>query len=217
MRTLVTYCRMALLVVALLSIPIMAEAQVGSGVARERDSLINLISQDTSRARLAVLYYQLAEKYGKLGQYPKLMEAAEKAVSNSKSSKDYNTLCKTYMLLGQCYVMADDAVNAIQSYLSARGALEKKYNEDNKTYRNKQIENGVAENQLKDLQRSKTDTELEADIDVKIGMVYFNRGHYSHSIDNFSDALISYESIGADDKALNMKRHLAISYYMRGN
>jgi hypothetical protein len=51
---------MALLAVALLAIPVMAEAQTGAVAARERDSLINLISRETSECRLAVLNYQLA-------------------------------------------------------------------------------------------------------------------------------------------------------------
>lgn len=214
MRTLVTYCRMALLAVALLSIPIMAEAQMGSSVTRERDSLINLISRETSESRLAVLNYQLAEKYGALGQYPKLMDAVDKAVSYSNTCKDYNTLYKSHMLAGQCYVMADDAANAIQRYLSARGALEKKYNDANDAYKKEQAERDVKD--IKDLPKTAADEETDADICVKIGMVYFNRGHYLHAIDNFNDAHEKYKDpkVGAHEKAVNMKRHLAISYYM---
>ncbi|MBO7565556.1 MAG: tetratricopeptide repeat protein [Bacteroidales bacterium] len=214
MRTLVTYFRMALLVVTLLSIPIMAEAQAGSGVARERDSLINLISQDTSASRLAALHYQLAEKYMRLGQFPKLIDAADKAVSYSKTCKDYITQYKAHLLVGDYYIMDDDAANAIQRYLLARGALEKKYSEENKAYRDRQSENGVDKNNIKDLDRPKSEQEIEADISAKIGMVYFNRQHYIHSIDYFSDALISYEIVDAKDKVLNMKRNLAISYFM---
>ena len=220
---------MALLAVALLSIPVMAQAQAGSGTARERDSLINLISRETSECRLAVLYYQLAEKYGALGQYPKLMEAADKAISYSSSSqcKDYTTLYKSHLLVGECYLMADDAENAIKRYLSARSALDKKYNEEKRAYRDNQTKMGVKESDLKDIERSPEDQEICADIDVKIGMVYFRRGHYIHSIDDFGDARTVYEDIAngkdtpvdvklrAETKALNMMRHLAISYYMR--
>ena len=208
---------MALLAVALISIPVMAEAQAGSGAARERDSLINLISRETSECRLAVLYYQLAEKYGALRQYPKLMDAADKAISYSSNSqcKDYTTLYKSHLLVGECYLMADDAVSAIQRYLSARSALDKKFDEEKRAYRDKQTKMGVKENEIKDIEPSPADKEIDADIVVKIGMVYFRKGHYIHSIDDFSDALISYESIGADEKAIDMKRHLAISYFMR--
>ena len=206
---------MALLAVALLSIPIMAEAQMGSSAARERDSLINLISRETSESRLAVLNYQLAEKYGNLGQFPKLMDAVEKAVSYSNRCKDYTTLYKAHMLAGQYYVMADDAENAIQRYLSARGALEKKHNDANDAYKKQQAEKGVKEKDIKDLEKTNAEKETDADIVVKIGMVYFNRGHYIHAIDNFDDARLTYDEVGAEEKAINMKRHLAISYYMR--
>ena len=215
MRTLVTYCRMALLAVALLSIPVMAEAQTGSGGARERDSLINLISHETDEGRLAVLNYQLAEAYGRLHQYPKLMEAADKAASYSQSSKDYNTLYKSHILVGDCYVMADDPVSAIQRYLSARGALDKKFNEENKANKERQTAQGVKSEDIKDLTRSDADKEMDADIDVKIGMVYFKKGHYVHSIDYFSDALDTYSNVGANDKALEIKQHLATSFNMR--
>ena len=207
---------MALLAVALLAIPVMAEAQTGAVAARERDSLINLISRETSESRLAVLNYQLAEKYGSLGQYPKLMEAVDKSIMFSNNCKDYTTLYKANMLAGECYVMADDAVNAIQRYLSARDALERKFKEENKAYRQKQADDGVADADIQNLVQSDSERETIADITAKIGMVYFNRKHYIHSIDDFSDALITYESIkGAEEKAVNMKRHLAISYYMR--
>ena len=222
---------MALLAVALLAIPVMAEAQTGAVAARERDSLINLISRETSECRLAVLNYQLAEKYGKLGQYPKLMEVADKAISyaNNSQCKDYTTLYKSHLLVGECYLMADDAVSAIQRYLSARGALDKKFNDEKNAYKKQQLELGVAEKDIKELSQSLVDREIDADIVVKIGMVYFRRGHYIHSINDFSDALISYETISedadvtpdmkrrVDEKILNMKRHLAISYYMRGD
>ncbi len=209
---------MALLAVALISIPVMAEAQAGSGAARERDSLINLISRETSENRLAVLYYQLAEKYGSLGQYPKLMDAADKAALYSNNCKDYTTLYKANILAGDCYVMADDAVNAIQRYLTARDALERKFKEANRENRERQREQGVAEDNIEDLKQSEADIETIADITVKIGMVYFNRGHYIHSIDDFSDALITYQGIsGAEEKEVNMKRHLAVSYFMRGD
>ena len=208
---------MALLAVALLLIPVMAQAQAGSGAARERDSLINLISRETSESRLAVLNYQLAEKYGSLGQYPKLMEAADKSAMYANSCKDYATLYKANMLAGECYVMADDVVNAIQRYLSARDALERKLKEENRINRERQREQGIPENEIKDLEQSDADKVAIADITVEIGMVYFNRQHYIHSIDDFGDALTTYESVGAEDKAINMKRHLAVSYFMRND
>ena len=217
MRTLVTYCRMTLLAVALLTIPILAQAQVGAGVARERDSLINLISQEHDASRLAVLHYQLAERYDALQQYPKLLDAADKAVRYCNECKDYNILYKAYILRGKYYGMKGDAVNAIQQYLSARSALEKKYNEARKRHNEEQIRNGVPKENIKELERPTADTETEADIVMEIGKVYFGRGHYIHSIDDFSDALITYESIGADDKAISAKSLLAISYCKRND
>jgi tetratricopeptide (TPR) repeat protein len=208
---------MALLAVALLAIPVMAEAQAGSSAARERDSLINLISRETSESRLAVLNYQLAEKYGRLGQYPKLMEAADKASIYANNCKDYATLHKANMLAGECYVMADDAVNAIQRYLSARDALERKFKEENRVNRERQREQGIPERDIKDLKQSDEERETIADITVKIGMVYFNRGHYIHAIDDFSDALVVYDELGVEEKSVNIKRHLAVSYYMRND
>ena len=208
---------MALLAVALFSVPILAEAQVGSGVARERDSLINLISQEDDNRRLADLYYQLAERYNLLNQHVKQNDAAEKATRYANECKDYQTLYKAQMLLGNYYVMQDDAVNAIQKYLSARNALDKKFNEERRIYREEQVAKGVPNDQIKDLVRPAAEIEAEADITKEIGMVYFDRGHYIHSIDDFSDALISYESIGADEKALKVKHNLASSYAMHGD
>ncbi|MCR5455558.1 MAG: tetratricopeptide repeat protein [Bacteroidales bacterium] len=215
MRRLVTYCRMTLLAIALLSVPILAQAQMGARISRERDSLVNLISHETDTARLAVLHYQLAERYGQLNQNRKLAEAADKAVTYANKCKDYTTLYKSQIMLGENYMLNNDAVNAIQKYLSARGVLEKKYNEERKKYIDEQTARGVKQENIKELERSAADVEADADIVVRIGMVYFERGHYIHSIDDFSDALITYESIGADEKALNMKKFLAISYYKR--
>ncbi|MBQ1698289.1 MAG: tetratricopeptide repeat protein [Bacteroidales bacterium] len=214
MRTLVTYCRMALLAVVMLSIPILAEAQVGTVVARERDSLINLISQEDDVQRLAVLNYQLAERYQSLGQFSKLLETADKAVRYSNECKDYNTMYSSYMMLGNYYVMKDDAQNAIKKYLSARSALDKKFGEERKKFSDEQTARGIPKEKQKELERPLADREADADIVYEIGMVYFNRGHYVHAIDYFGDALNSYEEIGAEEKALRTKRSLAISYAM---
>jgi len=217
MRTLVTYGRMTLLAIALLSIPILAQAQMGSSLPRERDSLINLISHETDEQTLAVLYCQLAERYSRLGQNGKFVGAAEKAVTYASNCKDYGTLAKSQILLGDNYVLKDDAENAIKKYLSARSTLEKKFSEERQKYIDEQTEKGVKKEEIKELERPVSEVEADADIVVKIGEVYFNRGHYIHSIDDFSDALITYESIGAEEKAIDMKQRLAISYYQRGD
>lgn len=188
---------------------------MGTSVSRERDSLINLISHEEDTSRLAVLYYQLAERYGRLNQNRKLAEAAEKAVVFANRIKDYNILYKSQILLGDNYMLNDDAVPAIQKYVAARGALDKKYNEENRRYIDQQTALGASQEDIMDIELPEADIEADADILVKISMVYFEKGHYIHSIDYFSDALIKYESIGAEDKSLNMKKMLAICYYKR--
>ena len=218
MRTLETYYRMMLLAAALLLVPLFAKAQNGlTGIARERDSLINVISKESDHNRLGKLYLELAYRYLYLYQYNKLSEAAEKAVLYSNESNDTQTLFDSYLLLGHNYIVQDVPVKAIESYLSARGVLERKFNDDQRKYNDEQRSKGVEEKYMIPYERPNSEKEADADIVTEIGLVYFNRGHYPRAIDNFGEANTTFEEVGNADKALNTLSYLAISYYMKGD
>lgn len=154
---------------------------------RERDSLINLINKNPEDPKSGKWYYELSNRYLTLGQYAKVLESAQKAITASKMAKDTNTTLNSYLMLGHVDILDDQPVKAIECYLSARKLLEKM-------------------NQPK----------RDAEIVTQIGLVYFNRGHYQKAAESFQEALSKQEKLSNEDGIIANTKYLAICNYMLG-
>lgn len=206
MRKIGTYYQVLILVLTMIVAPVCVKAQSAPSLARERDSLVNVISKESNPKRLATLNLALANRYLSLGQYEKLNEAAQKAVYYAESNNDYSTMLDAYLLLGHNNIILEHPVEAIQTYLSARKVIEKRAVQIRES-----DESGkkTKEQQKIDKQILQSDKELDADIVQEIGLVYFNRGHYNRAADNFRNSLKAFEDLKIEEKSLQSRQYLA--------
>ena len=161
-------------------------AQRGNAVAiRERDSLLNLVSKEPNNPQNATRYLEIANKNMSLFEYQKALDNAKKSLDLAKLSSDSLVMLSDYLLLGHVYVLDDDAVKALECYLSAKKILERKPN-----------------------------PQQEAEVISQIGLVYFNRTHYSRAAESFEKAVEMCRSLGNEPKIIANTKYLATCYSM---
>ena len=165
-------------------------AQTDSDIERQRDSIANLISKESDGAKLAVLYNQLAYKHLALEDDDKGITAAEKSLSFARQKELNDIAYDDNLLLGRTYSKVNKPEDALHCYLSAQSLVDRKTPE------------GVI---------------AVADIGSEIGMVYFNREHYSRAAENFYEALKVYDRAEIADKQRQTTSSLAICAYLTQN
>ena len=166
------------------------KAQTDSVLVRQCDSIAKLAEKESDLAKLATLYNQLAYKYLALEDYNKLIPSAEKSLSYARQ-KDLDSLAfDDNLLLGRAYSKINKPEDALHCYLSAQSLIDRKTPEGLVTV---------------------------ADIGMEIGMIYFNRGHYSRAADNFYEALKVYDRADIPDKKRETTNSLAVCAYLTQN
>ncbi len=181
-----------------------AHAQRGSVAL---DDLKNQIARDTSRERLAVLNYELANMLLQSRSYKESSQAAQKAAAYAKSCNDYNTQLRCCLLLGNNNMLLGESVASVQNYLQARKVIEKRAEDIQKREKDGLVTKQYADNFLRD------DKITDADIVTQLGRVYFGRELYDRAIDCFLEAKKAYDELGLADKSVETDKHIAIAYY----
>ncbi len=166
------------------------KAQTDSDIERQRDSIVNLIEKESNLGKLAMLYNQLAYKHLALEDDDKVISSAEKSLSYARQEQLNDIAYDDNLLLGRAYSKVNKPEDALHCYLSAQSLVDRKTSE------------GLVS---------------VADIGCEIGMVYFNRGHYSHAADNFYEALKVYDRAEIPDKQRQTTNSIAVCAYLTQN
>ncbi|MCQ2250356.1 MAG: SpoIIE family protein phosphatase [Bacteroidales bacterium] len=194
-----------MILAVMMAVPWVANAQ--KGVEASIDSLKNQIARDTSKERLAILHYELANKYLEAHSYRESSQAAQRASVYAKECNDLSTQLNCCLLLGNNNMLLGESVASIQNYLQARKVIERRAEEIQKQFDEHLISQKAADGFLRH------DRETDADIVMQMGRVYFNRRHFDRAIDCFNEAKASYDILGLADKSIETKKHLATGYY----
>lgn len=151
---------------------------------RSRDSLINVISKEADKNKLAHEYFNLARIHLNIGDYSQVNGACEKSILYARSSEDYQSVLDSYLLSGLAFTALDKPIDALSSYLAAKKTLEKV-----------------------------PDAQTQGDVESQIGLIFFNRFHYQRAAQSFEEAVNTYGTKFYDKQTENIK-YLAVCYYM---
>ncbi|MBR4214917.1 MAG: tetratricopeptide repeat protein [Bacteroidales bacterium] len=162
-------------------------AQTGDIIVRQRDSISALVAKENDPAKLAVLYNQLAYRYLDLEDDDNLISAAEKSLSYARQKEINDLVYDDNMLLGRAYAKNNHPEDALHCYLSAQNLLDRKTQEGKLS---------------------------SADIDTEIGLLYFNRRHYTRAAENFEASLDVYKEAKDPDRIKQNTNYLAVCSYL---
>ena len=182
------YIKLTITILTVCLCSLSLKAQTYSDIERQRDSIAKLIEKESDLAKLAALYNQLAYKHLALEDDNKSINAAEKSLSYARQKELNDIAYDDNLLLGRAYAKIDKPEDALHCYLSAQSLLDRK-----------------------------TDEVAIADIGTEIGMVYFNREHYSRAGENFFEALKVYDNYKIPEKQRQNTNSLAICAYLTQN
>ena len=172
-------------------ISLTVNAQTGADLARQCDSISDLIDKETNAVKLALLYNQLAYRYIDLDNPDKLINAAEKSLAYCRQTEFKDLEYDNNLLLARTYRKRNDKPeDALYYYVEARSGLDRNTDEGKIAL---------------------------ADIDNEIGLLYFNRRHYQRANENFSSALTVFQKANDTERIKQTTSTLAVCTYLNGD